>query len=57
MCPWHTDLWIQDNALDLLGSLFLENRIFLGQLGELLIEMTGCDWGIFHVLDQKDLWL
>ncbi len=43
MCLLHTNLWIQNYALDLLGSLFLENSIFLGQFGELFIEMTGCD--------------
>lgn len=53
MCLWYTDLWVQDYALDLLDGLFLENRIFLGQFGELLIKVTGSDGGVFHFLDQR----
>jgi hypothetical protein len=37
----HSNLRIQSYAFDLLGSLCLENSIFPGQFGELLIEMAG----------------
>ena len=36
-----SNLRIQRYAFDLLGSLCLENSIFPGQFGELLIEMAG----------------
>jgi hypothetical protein len=53
MCLQRTDLWIKNYALDLLGSLSLENCIFLGQFRELLFEVAGSDGELFHVLDQR----
>jgi hypothetical protein len=41
MSLWHSNLWIQSDAFDLLGSLCLENSIFPGKFGELFIEMAG----------------
>jgi hypothetical protein len=41
MSLWYSNLQIQSYAFDLLSSLCLENSIFPGQFGELLIEMAG----------------
>ena len=49
MCLRRTDLWIKNYALDLLGSLSLENCIFLGQFRDLLFEVAGSDGEVFHV--------
>lgn len=43
MCLRRTDLLIKNYALDLLGSLSLENCIFLGQFRELLFEVAGSE--------------
>jgi hypothetical protein len=47
MCLRRTDLLIKNYALDLLGSLSLENCIFLGQFRELLFEVAGSEGKYF----------
>jgi hypothetical protein len=49
----HSYLRIQSYAFDLLGSLCLENNIFPGQFGELLIEMAGSNRKECHTKSEN----